>query len=231
MASTAVRTVRPSTTEAANGHPLTPLSPGEIEAAVALIRNSGDLKASCRIQGIWLDEPEKHVILNYQSGSQTERRAVFVLLDRSTGHSEEILVSITGEKIIARKPVEIGQPAISLEEFVEAERICRADRRYQAALAKRGITDLDAVIIDLYGAGAYGDEPEGRRLARGLSWIRSEPSDNPYAHPIDNVHAIIDLNRMEIVEVEDYGVIEIPRETGNYRAGTREFRYDLIGNV
>jgi primary-amine oxidase len=68
------------------------------------------------------------------------------------------LVSITRHGIIERRSIEAGQPAISLEEFEEAERTCRADERYRAALAKRGITDLDSVIINLYGAGANGDD-------------------------------------------------------------------------
>jgi Cu2+-containing amine oxidase len=79
----------------------------------------------------------------------------------STGQRDarrKFLVSITRHGIIERRSIEAGQPAVSLEEFEEAERTWRADERYRAALAKRGITDLDSVIIDLYGADANGDD-------------------------------------------------------------------------
>ena len=225
MASIAVR--KADTSKSVDLHPLTPLSPNEIKIAVAIVRKAGDFNASSRIQSIWLDEPEKKAVLGYRTGSQVERRATLVLLDRSTGRALEALVSITRNKVVERRLVPVGQPAISLEEFEEAERTCRSDERYRAALAKRGITDLDSVIVDLYGAGAYGDEPPGRRIARGLSWVRLGPTHNPYAHPIDNVHAIVDLNSMEVVDVEDYGVVAVPREPGNYYSGSHAFRDDL----
>lgn len=208
-------------------HPLAPLSPDDIKTAVGILRAADELTRSCRIQSIWVDEPEKKTVQNYKPGSKVERKVALVVLDRETGAANEILTSLTDEKVVSRKPITIGQPAISLEEFEEAEKACRASAKYQAALAKRGITKLDDVIIDLYGAGAYGDEVPGKRLARGLSWVRFGADDNPYAHPIDNVHAIIDLNSMEVLDVEDYGVVEVPREAGNYHAGSREFRSDL----
>lgn len=208
-------------------HPLTPLSPSEIEAAVSVVRRQGHLRSDCRIQSIWLVEPDKDTVLNFKVGDLPDRRAVLVILDRSTGATNEVLISISSREVLSETPVEIGQPAISLEEFQEAEELCRNDERYRAALAKRGITDLTHVIVDLYGAGAYGDEPVGRRLARGLSWIRLDAEDNPYAHPIDNVHAIIDLNAMEIVAVEDYGVVAVPQERGSYALGSHAPRTDL----
>ncbi len=51
------------------------------------------------------------------------------------------------------------------------------------------------------------------------------PADNGYAHPIENIVAVIDLNRKELVRIEDYGVVPIPKEPGNwaheYIKGTR----------
>src|SRR5260370_7458422 len=40
--------------------------------------------------------------------------------------------------------------------------------------------------------------------------------ENGYAHPIEGVRAIVDLNRMEVVRIEDDGVIPLPPEPGNY---------------
>ena len=45
---------------------------------------------------------------------------------------------------------------------------------------------------------------------RRVCWVRSEPLDNGYARPIEKVVAVIDLNRKEVVRVEDHGVVPFP---------------------
>ena len=45
-------------------------------------------------------------------------------------------------------------------------------------------------MVDSWSAGHYGNEPEadrGKRLVRALSWVRSGPNDEGYAHPIEGV--------------------------------------------
>jgi primary-amine oxidase len=77
----------------------------------------------------------------------------------------------------------------------------------------------------------YGTErPEehGKRLSRALCWVRSEASDNGYARPLDGVVAIVDLNKMEVMRVEDYGVVPLPPESGNwFRSYQKDFRKDI----
>jgi primary-amine oxidase len=127
----------------------------------------------------------------------------FVVLDRATGRADEVIVALGSDEDPVREEIVAGQPPITLEEFELAEQACKRDPRYLDALRARGVDDTDHVIIDLYGIGAYGDIPLGAaRLARGLSWLRlDDRDDNPYAHPIDNLHLIVDLNRLEVVEI------------------------------
>src|SRR5262245_24837123 len=40
--------------------------------------------------------------------------------------------------------------------------------------------------------------------------------DNGYARPIEGLVTIIDLNRKEVVRVEDYGVVPLPKNPGNW---------------
>src|SRR5262249_32468900 len=54
------------------------------------------------------------------------------------------------------------------------------------------------------------------RLTRALCWVRSEAADNGYARPIEGVVVLIDLNRKEVVRVEDYGVVPLPPQQGNW---------------
>ena len=73
-----------------------------------------------------------------------------------------------------------------LDEFAECEEACRKDPEVIAALAKRGLTDLDLVCFEPWSVGYFGEDAEGRRLMRALVFVRDEPDDSPYAHPIEN---------------------------------------------
>jgi primary-amine oxidase len=49
------------------------------------------------------------------------------------------------------------------------------------------------------------------RLSRALTWVRNEAGDNGYAHPVEGLFALVDLNTMTIVDIEDNGVTPVPR--------------------
>ena len=69
---------------------------------------------------------------------------------------------------------------------------------------------------------------EGRRLAWTPCWVKSDPADNHYAHPIRGLHAIVDLQAMEVVKLEDHGVTPLPPQPGNYaEADVGGYRDDL----
>ena len=40
--------------------------------------------------------------------------------------------------------------------------------------------------------------------------------DNGYARPIEGLVTVIDLNRKEVVRVEDFGVVPLPPKAGNW---------------
>ena len=100
-----------------------------------------------------------------------------------------------------------------------ATRRSRTDPRVIAALARRGITDLDRVLFDTwtYGAPARAravPRPPGR-LARRLAPRRGR-TRNPYANPVSGLHFVVDMNTMELLEIEDTGAVDRPRTMGEY---------------
>lgn len=121
------------------------------------------------------------------------------------------------------------QPPIMLDEFVECEAAVKASEEFQAAIAKRGITDPDLVMIDPWSAGNYGIEDEkGVRLSRALCWVRANPTDHGYARPIEGVIPVVDLNKMQVIRVEDYGVVPLPPKDGNYTPEyVKNYRQDI----
>jgi primary-amine oxidase len=61
------------------------------------------------------------------------------------------------------------------------------------------------------------DLDDGRRLIWTPMWHRPTEFANLYAHPINGLHAIIDLDSGEVVSVENTEIIPIPQTPGPYR--------------
>jgi primary-amine oxidase len=47
-------------------------------------------------------------------------------------------------------------------------------------------------------------------------WYRKGEAGSPYANPVSGLHFVVDLNRMELLEVEDDGSAEEPQTMGEY---------------
>jgi primary-amine oxidase len=95
-------------------------------------------------------------------------------------------------------------------------------------LQRRGIPNPGQVLVEPWGIGTFtGDEEAGQRLVWTLCFYRASPDDNPYAKPIHGLHAVVDLDDMKVVRVEDLGVIPLPLGTGDYTAGGTPSRAGL----
>jgi primary-amine oxidase len=186
--------------------------------------------ARVRFIVVTLQEPPKAEVLAHRLGEAWDRQASLVLLDNADGATYEAVVSLARSEVLRWTPVPGVQPSITLDEFFECEEALKRDPSFQAALRKRGVTDFSLLMIDPWSQGDYGlpgDGP-GRRLTRALTWVRSEPGDNGYARPVDSLVAIVDLNRMEVVRIEDGGVVPFPPEAANYsRSYIKKYRQDV----
>ena len=82
-----------------------------------------------------------------------------------------------------------------------------------------GLTDTKLVMVDIWSAGYYGNpEEKGKRLARPLCFVRSDPTDNGYARPIEGIRPVVDLNTMQVLRVEEFGPWPLPPGACNYAA-------------
>ena len=214
---------------AKNEHPLDPLSPSEIERAVSILRAERQLGERTRFESVELKEPPKDRIVSRNGHESAGREAIIILLDNESGATHEAVVSLTEDRLISWTHIPGVQPRIMLDEFFECENAVKESEEFKAALRKRGINDTSMVMVDPWPAGNYGvAEEEGMRLSFARSWLKTSPNDNGYARPIEGVIAVVDLNNMKVVRVEDHGVVPLPPNDGNYAAEfVKEFRTDL----
>ena len=213
-------------------HPLDPLSAAELEEAVRILAREKYLADNVRIASINLIEPAKSLIETHQPGSPFERKAVVVLLNRGKRASYEAVLDMASKSVTSVTQLPSGvQPSIMLDEFGECEQAVRRSPLFLAALRKRGVTDADLVMVEPWSAGMYGTElpdDEGLRRMRALCFVRSEPKDNGYARPIDSMVIVVDLYKMEVLRIEEYGNVPLPPESGNWaREYIPEMRKDL----
>jgi len=198
-------------------HPLEPLTADEISLAVEIVKKDKQLKDEVRFAQVLLNEPVKEMVLSFVEGSAFEREAFLIILDPITNETFEAIVSITQEKVKSFESIPGVRPGFMLDEFEEVEEFLKNHPDYQAALLKRGIVDSSLVMIDPWSAGHYNiPEDEGRRIVRAIAWVRPAAKENGYCYPISGLIAVVDVNKMEIVRLEDYGAKPIPPSQGAY---------------
>ncbi len=202
-------------------HPLDPLSAEEVATASAAVRASERYRAQsdrCRFVTVDLAEPHKDAVLSFEaSGRRPPRRAELVILDRGRAETVEAVVSLDEGSVVEWRVRDDVQPMAVVSELMEAEELLRLHPEFQAALARRGVSDADHIQVDAWPAGHFGAAEESeRRLARCVAFVKPAPGDNEWAHPVDGVIGVVDLNTLEVLRIEDHGVVPVPEEGGNF---------------
>ena len=204
-------------------HPLDPLTAEEIAASTAAVRAArqfGELGPRARFITVDLREPTKEAVLGWSEnhGARPPRETDVVLLDHADGATHEVTVRLDQDAVVSdwQRRTDV-QPMAVVAELMAAEDLVKADPDFRAALAKRGVEDFETVQIDAWPAGNFGHQDEvGRRLARCLAFVRPPGETNEWAHPVDGLIALVDLNRLEILRIDDFGVVPIPPEPGDF---------------
>jgi primary-amine oxidase len=191
-------------------HPLDPLSADEIRAVRDLLGRAHGVGDGWRWASIELSEPTKEVALGHQAGDPIERAATVVCWNRADGAAYRGLVSLTAGEVRSWQPVEGQHPNMTVDEWHECDDFLHHEPALAAALAARGVTDMSLVLVDVwaYGAALVPERYRGLRIGWGDVWVRSTPDGNPYANPVGNLHPIVDLNTMSLLEIEDGGPVE-----------------------
>jgi len=199
-------------------HPLDPLSAAEQIEIVAHARRVWQLGEHHLFAMLQLEEPEKSFIKAFKQGDVFERCARVTIWDRKLAIVSEGVISTNGDAKSWKIIPGAKSPVLGVESEV-AIRVARENSGVIQALAKRGITDVSTVHMETWPIGAQIPKhlDDGRRLIWTPMWHQPTPDANFYAHPINGLHAIVDIDAEEVVAIEDNDNIPIPQTPGPYR--------------
>jgi primary-amine oxidase len=196
-------------------HPLDPLSREEVAAAISMLRDVGNIDATTRFALIDLDEPSKADVLAWKQGEHFVRKAFIVARHDRTVY--EGIVDLGARKVERWDAIPNVQSAILFEELDDAGRITRANPAWQAAMRTRGYTEFKNMFCAPISAGYFADPAEqGRRLIRVTCFDTSGSQVNFWGHPIEGLHAVVDLDEKKVIQLVDTGIVPVSRDTHEF---------------
>src|SRR3954471_10849615 len=186
-------------------HPLEPLSMEEFTEAVAVLRRDQNIGDEWRFASIELHEPAKAAVKAWRPGDPVPRTAHAVLWNRTDNQAWEAMVDLSGDRVASWAHLPGVTPHCTIDETHEVYEAMRANPEVIKALAKRGITDMSLVTIEVwtYGKALMPEQWRDRRLGWCDIWYRQTPEGNLYAHPVSGLKVVVDVNTLELLELEN----------------------------
>ena len=208
-------------------HPLDPATGDEIGRAVELVRKT--LGSNAWFSSCGRVEPTKAALKNWQTKDDPLRVIRLLGVDESGDGGFEADVRLAdGDVTVRRLPLEAQTP-YGYADFAAAIALTKSNPEWLAAVAERGVAtatkeDLERIQIDPWPAGGYPhpDVPEGHRAFRCIAFVRDDPTDNGYAHPIQGLIAHIDVTNRCLVAIEDSGAVPLPKTPGRFDSAHQE---------
>ncbi|KID94652.1 peroxisomal copper amine oxidase, partial [Metarhizium majus ARSEF 297] len=184
-------------------HPLDPLSAEEIEAAVAIVRETHQI---VKFQIVSLHEPRKATMLKWladRSDATKPPRVADVSVIAPGGKVGDGLVDLEKKQIVQWEWINGQQPIITVEELQRVEQVIRSDPNVIKQCEISGIPrdEMHKVYCDPWTIGY--DERFGSsvRLQQALMYFRPHIDDCQYQYPLDFC-PIYDSDKGEIIHID-----------------------------
>ena len=190
----------------ASSHPLDPLTAAEILEATRLVEEHFQWGPDLRVETIDVEEPPKEIIRNYDPKNRPARLARFHVYRHGVMGVWEGILDLDKAKILSNEFIEKARPMLSVEEILLLEQTVKADARFREALRRRGLlAEVDNICVDPWTVGNFNVPIEqGRRVIDAHICLRTMPLDNFYAHPVEGLHALVDVSTLEVVRILDH---------------------------
>ncbi len=179
-------------------HPLDPLTAGEITEVARILQDHFQWGPDLRVETIDINEPAKDVVRHYDPENAPARVARFHVYQHGVMGVWQGLVDLGSAKVISKTFREKARPMLAVQEILQIEATVKADARFQEALRRRGLlAELEYICVDPWTTGDFNIPIEqGRRVLNCFIWMRMFPLDNYYAHPVEGLHALIDVSTL-----------------------------------
>ncbi|WP_166242008.1 primary-amine oxidase [Paenibacillus turpanensis] len=200
------------------GHPLDPLTEEEIQTVANVVKASEHYKENIRFTEITLASPEKSKVWDYVFGKKSsfQRTAEFIVLEGK--QVIEGSVDLMTKTLTRWEPIEGVHGMVILDDFMAVQEAIEASAEYAEALKLRGIDDVSKVVATPLTVG-YFEGADGLaqdlRLLKVVSYLDTGDG-NYWAHPIEDLVAVVDLEQKKVIKVEDEGVIPVPLKPNPY---------------
>lgn len=205
----------PAALAQAPAHPLDALTAAEIDRTVAILKSAGRVDGKTLYPIITLVENSKASVLAWNAGQAFERRAKATYLHRDQLY--EAVVNLTSGQVQDVRAVSDRQSMILFEEFLGASEMVKKDRRWQAAMRKRGFTSFGEIICAPLTVGPVIDKRyRGLRLLNVPCFDKAGAVNNIYGRPIENLLAVVDVRNRKVLNVIDLGVVPIPADVPSH---------------
>ncbi|MBN0788124.1 primary-amine oxidase, partial [Pseudomonas aeruginosa] len=121
---------------------------------------------------------------------------------------------LQNKKILSWTPIKGAHGMVLLDDFVSVQNIINTSSEFAEVLKKHGITDPGKVVTTPLTVGFF-DGKDGlqqdARLLKVVSYLDTGDG-NYWAHPIENLVAVVDLEAKKIIKIEEGPVIPVPME-------------------
>ena len=196
-------------------HPLNGLTTQEISLTFDTIKKSKHAYENMRFSEIKLKEPEKSKVwdafLNHRTYNE-DRVAIFTLLKGK--QVIEGAVDLKTKKVTQWNVLENTHGMVLYDDMVAVQEIITASEDYKKALAKRGVHDISKVVTTPLTVGYFGGKDGLDRELNVLKVVSylDTGDGNYWAHPIENLVAVVDLDNKKIVKLEEGSIIPVPMQ-------------------
>ncbi len=203
-------------------YPLNPLTADEINQVRHILKISGHVTQNTRFQEMTLKEPAKDQVWNWKPGIKLPRLALVVALQGKRVF--ESIVDLDKNQLVSWQEVQDVQGMILRDDWDTVQKAVTASEEYKKALKKRGITDISKVIATPLSVGYFGPKDKSadpkKRLLKSVAYVDTGDG-NFWAHPIENLVAVVDLEQKKVIQIQDGGVIPVPMTNDAYAMGDK----------
>ncbi|XP_011091042.2 primary amine oxidase [Sesamum indicum] len=202
-------------------HPLNPLTPSELIQVQTIVKNHfSSPYHSVSFHYVGLDEPEKSIILLWQSNlDHTPPRRAFVIA-RFDQKSHELIVDLLTNSIVLDRVYDgHGYPIQNFQEEKAASELAYSYAPFIASIMRRRLK-LEEVLCMSFTVGWFGEETS-RRIVRVMCYYL-DGTVNFYMRPIEGITVTVDLDEMKIIGYRDRIMVPVPKSDGTEYRGSMQ---------